>query len=308
MKSRAQMYDELLRQSKARRDENILDHKARTARIRKGKARQARLNPRATAAKTPLDFLAIGDSWFEYPLYDNGPIWEETGIVAPVQLQAMGNPPPQILNLALHGQATTAMLSWENQQTLQTLLEDPSQWLNQQTNLPDAILVSADGDDVVGDQFVIYLDYGGGGLDANRFKGALDSVRASYQDLFAFRDLFAAGVPIIGHCYDYALPNGVTPMCVQTAWLQPSLDFAGYDYTQGVAIVKTMIDMFHDMLADLAADSKYHFTLIDTRGTVTPDASSPTGWANEIHPRFAGFTALATKFLGVLQTKFPGWI
>jgi len=115
-------------------------------------------------------------------------------------------------------------------------------------------------------------------------------------------------VPVIGHCYDYALPNGVTPMCVQTAWVQPSLDFAGYDYTQGVAIVKTMIDMFHDMLADLAADSKYHFTLIDTRGTVTPDASSSTGWANEIHPRFAGFTALATKFLGVLQTKFPGWI
>ena len=80
MKSRAQMYDELLRQSKARRDENILDHKARTARIRKGKTRQARLNPRATAAKTPLDFLAIGDSSFEYPLYDNGPIWEELSV------------------------------------------------------------------------------------------------------------------------------------------------------------------------------------------------------------------------------------
>jgi hypothetical protein len=28
------------------------------------------------------------------------------------------------------------------------------------------------------------------------------------------------------------------------AWLQPSLDFAGYDCTQGVAIVKNMIDMF----------------------------------------------------------------
>ena len=308
MKSRAQMYDELLRQSKARRGENILAHKARTARIKNGKSRQARLNPRAAAAKTPLDFLAIGDSWFEYPLYDNGPIPEETGIVAPVQLQTMGSPPPQILNQALHGQATTAMLSWENQQTLQTLLADPSQWLNQQTHLPDAILVSAGGDDVVGDQFVIYLDYGGGGLDANRFQGALDSVQASYQDLFAFRDLFAAGVPIIGHCYDYALPNGVVPMCVQTAWLQPSLEFAGYDYTQSVAIVKTMIDMFHDMLAALAAKPEYNYTLIDTRGTVTPNATSPTGWANEIHPRFAGFTAVAERFLGVLRAKFPGRI
>ena len=78
MKSRAQMYDELLRQSKALRDENILAHKARTARIKKGKSWQARLNPRAAAAKMPLDFLAIGDSWFEYPLYDNGPVFEET--------------------------------------------------------------------------------------------------------------------------------------------------------------------------------------------------------------------------------------
>jgi hypothetical protein len=29
----------------------------------------------------------------------------------------------------------------------------------------------------------------------------LDLVAASYADLFALRDLFAAGVPIFGHCY-----------------------------------------------------------------------------------------------------------
>jgi hypothetical protein len=220
----------------------------------------------------------------------------------------MGNPPPRILNLALHGQATTAMLSWENQETLVNLLEDPSQWLNQKTNLPDAILVSAGGDDVVGDQFVIYLDYGGGGLNAGRFQGALDSVQASYMDLFAFRDLFAPNVPIVGHCSDYALPNGVHPLCVQNSWLKPSLDFAGYDYTQGVAIVKTMIDMFHNTLAALAATPANNFTLIDTRGTINPDATSPAGWANEIHPRFAGFTALANLFLAALRAKFPGQV
>jgi hypothetical protein len=71
MKNRAQKYDELRQQSKAQKDENILAHKARTARIRRGTARQARLSPRAKGAQTPLDFLAIGDSWFEYPLYDS---------------------------------------------------------------------------------------------------------------------------------------------------------------------------------------------------------------------------------------------
>lgn len=294
MKTRSQMYQDLLQQSESQRKENIVKHKANTTRILRAKSRRSRLSPKATATQTPLDLLAIGNSWFEYPLYDNGPIFEETGIVAPVQLQSMGNPPPQILNLAQHGQATTAMLSWENQENMATLLQDPSQWLNQQTSLPDAILVSAGGDDVVGDQFVIYLDYGGGGLNAGRFQGALDSVKASYLDLFAFRDLFAPNVPIIGHCYDYALPNGVVPMCVQNAWLKPSLDFVGYDYTEGVAIVITMIDMFHDMLFALAANPAYNYALIDTRGTVTPDATSSTGWANEIHPRFAGFSALAT--------------
>jgi hypothetical protein len=55
----------------------------------------------------------------------------------------VGNPPPQILNQALHGQATTAMLSWENQDKMITVLQDHDQWLNEETNLPDAILVSA---------------------------------------------------------------------------------------------------------------------------------------------------------------------
>jgi hypothetical protein len=305
VKIRAELRDELRLWSKQRRDENIAAHRARNARILRGRARRSRLGPQAAAPSTPLDLVAIGDSWFEYPLYDNGPWPEETGIVAPVQLQSMGNPPPQILNLAQHGDATTAMLSWENQQTLQSELEDGT-WLNPQTNLPDAILVSAGGDDVVGDQFVIYLDNGGGGLNVDRFKGALASVQASYEDLFAFRSLFAPGVPIIGHCYDYALPNGLVPAFVEEAWLQPSLDFAGYDYAEGVAIVKTMIDMVHDMFAGLAAQSRYNFTLIDTRGTIAPDTTSPTGWANEIHPRFGGFTALAAKFLAVLQAKFPG--
>ena len=227
--------------------------------------------------------------------------------MAPVQLQSMGSPPPQILNLAQHGQATTAMLSWENQQTLQSVLEDGS-WLNQETNLPDAILVSAGGDDVVGDQFVIYLDYGGGGLNVDRFKGELASVQASYKDLFAFRDLFAGGVPIIGHCYDYASAERCGSRLRGGGLAEAVTRFRGLQLSEGVAIVKTMIDMVHDMFAALAAQSQYNFTLIDTRGIIAPDATSPTGWANEIHPRFAGFTALAGKFLNILQAKFPARI
>ena len=78
-------------------------------------------------------------------------------------------------------------------------MTDPTQWLN---GAPDCILVSMGGDDLVGDQFAIYLDYQGSGLDATRFQGALGSVRASYLDLFALRDAVLPGKPVIGHCYD----------------------------------------------------------------------------------------------------------
>ena len=304
MDKRAQLNLELLEASKAQNATDITTHKQQTARIKNAIGRRLALQraiPHTPVPKVPLDFLAIGDSWFEYPLNGNGPSFGNTAIVAQSQLASIGTPPPQILNQALHGQATTAMLSYENQETLISLLQDPGQWLNQQTGLPDAILVSAGGDDLVGDQLAIYLDYGGGGLNTQRFQGVLDSVQASYMDLFAFRDIFAKDVPIIGHCYDYAIPNNVHPICVPSAWLHPSLSFAGYDYNGALGIVTQMIDKFHDMLATLAATPSNKFSVIDTRHTLTRDASQPNGWANEIHPYFPGFTALANKFLIALR-------
>jgi hypothetical protein len=88
---------------------------------------------------------------------------------------------------------------------------------------------------------------------------------------------------------------------VPSAWLQPSLGFAGYDYNDGLTIVGQMIDKFHDMLATLAANPANNFSVIDTRHTLTRDATQPNGWANEIHPYFTGFSGLAGKFLTALR-------
>ena len=319
MNKRTQLYSQLSEASKAEIATHIEKHKLRTGRIRRGSKHRKSL--KHAQPKLPLDFLAIGDSWFEYPLNGNDlpfpplPL-QNFAIAADSQLGSIGNPPPHILNLALHGQATTAVLSYEKQEQMRDVLMDSSQWLNEMTNLPDAILISAGGDDMAGDQFAIYLDYGGAnGLDQTRFQGILDSVQSSYMDLFAFRDIFAEGVPIVGHCYDYAIPNGVHPVCVEQGWLQPSLDFAGYDYNKGLSIIRDAIDGFNKMFNDLATDTVLppgkttnNFVLVDTRNTITRDSSFPNGWANEIHPYPVGFTALANKFLGVLQAKFPGRI
>jgi hypothetical protein len=158
----------------------------------------------------------------------------------------MGTPPPTILSYALHGLSTTAMLTYERQEQILSALTEPSttQWNNGTT--ADAILLSAGGDDIVGNSFAIYLDYHGGGLDDDRFQGILASVQASYMDLFALRDIAAAElkidpkqITIFGHCYDYAIPNNRPagwPIPLSGPWLWPSLNFSGYDYNEGLTI------------------------------------------------------------------------
>ena len=299
-------------------------HKLEVQRNRRGAARRT---VRGAAPRAmPLDFLAVGDSWFEYPLDDDGHIANNQAIIGEMgtQLQSMGNPPPNILSHALHGQSTTAMLTWERQhEILDDLMNHPDRWNNGVT--ADGILVSAGGDDVVGDSFAIYLDYKSGGLDAVRFQGILDSVQASYLDLFSLRDIAAAELkidpkqmPIFGHCYDYAIPNGVPAGSwpIQSGpWLQPSLNFAGYDYNEGLNIVKMTINTFKQKLLDLANDTivppgktTNNFILIDTTNTLTRDNTRPNGWANELHPYTEGFTLLAAKFRDALQTHYPGRI
>ncbi len=252
------------------------------------------------AAKNPLDFLAIGDSWFDYPLNDYGIPWSNQDIVA--KLQTIGNPRPIALSLAVHGNPMTTTMGLNNQiQYVSNIADSP--WAN---GSPDAILVSGGGDDVVGDQFIIYLDYFGAGL-SNRIQGVVDSVEASYQALFDFRNLYAPDTPIFGHCYDYAIPNG-EGVFFQGPWLQPGLNFAHYDYADGLTIVQNAIDRLYAMLSGLASVKKNNYYLVDTRGTLTRDTSQPLGWANEIHPYSAGFVALANKFIPVLRSVFPGRI
>ena len=252
------------------------------------------------AAPTPLDCLAIGDSWFDYPLNDFGLPWPNQDIVA--QLETLGTPSPIILRRAVAGQASTVVMGLTNQGQYLSDITTGS-WLN---GKPDAILVSAGGDDIAGDQFVIYLDYVGGGL-SSRIKGVIDSVEASYQALFQFRDVYASDTPIFGHCYDYAIPNGSRTI-FGGPWLKPSLDATSYNYSQGLVIVKNAIDAFYAMLNGLARVKKNNFTLVDTRGTLTRDMSYPLGWANEIHPYTDGFISLAQKFIPVLRATFQGRI
>jgi len=274
-------------------------HQATVARV-KTAANALRAAGVPAAPTTPLAMLAHGDSWFDYPLSGNGPSFSDTDIVA--QLGSMGNITPVILNVSHYGDATTEEMSLPKQQRMIEAIHDPSNWF---TGMPDAILFSGGGDDIAGNQFCIFLNYalpGVNGLNSTRFDKVLGMVEASYLDLFAFRDRYAPGVPIFGHCYDFPIPNGVHPLCAGP-WLKPSLDYAGWSVTQGTGIVHQALAAFKTMLSNLAGVAANNFILVNTQGTLAaPD------WANELHPYPGGFQALAGKFVQALQAKFPGRI
>ncbi len=155
---------------------------------------------------------------------------------------------------------------------------------------------------MAGDQFCVFLDYANpasGGLNETRFEEALSMVKASYQDLFAFRDRFANGVPIFGHCYDFPIPNGAHPICAGP-WLKPSLDFCGYNLAQGSAIVHQALIDFKNLLISLEADPANNFILIPTQ-----DVLQVSDWANELHPYPAGSKKFAQEFVVKLREHFP---
>jgi hypothetical protein len=283
-------------------------HQAQVARLRSASSTRAGAGRAAPAE--PLVMLAHGDSWFDYPLKGNSLTSLPTDVTA--QLQSMGAVNPHILNLSHWGNTATSELSRPKQELVITQLRDKANWLDH--GKPDAILFSAGGNDVAGDQFCIFLDYAGAGetgLDEGRFAEALGTVEASYRDLFAFRDRYASGVPIFGHCYDFPIPNGKHPCPSVGPWLRPSLMFCGYtSVDRGTGILKKALSDFKALLQKLANEkdtrgmSKNNFILVDTQGTLDPAED----WANELHPYPDGFRKIAEKFLLALRAHFPNRI
>lgn len=282
-------------------DKRIEDHQARIRSLRIAQQSVRAMGAAALAQPRPLVMLAHGDSWFDYPLAGNGVSLGDTDIIA--QLRGMGTVNPLVLNMSHYGDATTDEMSLPKQQRMIEALNDPDNWLGAQ---PDAILFSGGGNDIAGNEFCIILDYavaGSTGLNAQRFRAVLGMVEASYLDLFAFRDRYAPNVPIFGHDYDFAIPNGTHPICVGP-WLQPSLRYAGWnDLAKGRAIVKDALQQFSTMLKNLASTPANKFTLVHTQGTL-----QDSDWANELHPFPDGFRKLAAQHVSVLRNHFPSRI
>jgi hypothetical protein len=269
----------------------VAAHRANVSRL--NAARHIAANLEVDLVNRPLVLLAQGDSWFDYPLHGNGPLLGDTDIIA--QLRHLGAMPPTILNLAVAGATSVGEMSLKPQAAMIEQLRNSANWPD---GKPDAILFSAGGNDIAGEQFCVFLDFNDGkapGLNDERFTKALGIVEASYLELFAVRDRVAPGVPVVGHAYDFPIPNGVHPICTGP-WLKPSLDYCNWPVAKGRAIVRHALEAFHVMLKRLEGVAAYNFHLVETQGTLA-DAD----WANELHPTPAGFKKMAQKFAAKLD-------
>lgn len=154
----------------------------------------------ATAARRRLRILAEGDSWFEYPL----PLIGGDGVI--VQLERLLGYP--ILNMAHHGDEVRQMLALQQRREIIARLSDPNIRF-------DAMLFSGGGNDLVGNQFCLWLKDVQTGvppeqlLNDERVKAIIGTVEAGYEDLIEIRNRHSPNTALFLHGYDFPKATGI---------------------------------------------------------------------------------------------------
>lgn len=246
------------------------------------------------ASFQPLQVMAEGDSWFDYPIPMFG-----GGIVKRLE-KRLGVP---ILNMAEAGDEVRFMLGVEQRKRLiQQLMKGcpaGGPW--------DVMLFSGGGNDIVDNPMALWVrDFDATTTPAAqihqpRFDAALTLVRAGYEDLITLRDQLSPDTHLVFQCYDFAIPDG-RGICHHGPWLKPTFDLRKFpNRTAGFAVVKLMLQQFAAMLQSLGgAHSKV--TVINTQGTLAQQTSA---WHNELHPAKPGFETFAEMFRQQLKVLFP---
>ena len=250
---------------------------------------------RAATALPPLQILAEGDSWFDYPV----PLFG--GGVIPRLQTKLGVP---ILNLAKAGDEVRFMLGVKQLQILRDQLGNGGP-----TGKPwDVLLFSGGGNDIVDNPMALWIrDFDSAlplsrHIHQRRFGAALQIVLAGYEDLIEMRDRLSPKTHLLLHAYDFVIPDG-RGICNLGPWLKPTFDLRRFPtLDDACGVMKAMMQQFARMLTALAAANR-NVTFLNGQGTLAPVAGN---WHNELHPSKQGFTAFADLFHRQLKALFPG--
>jgi len=253
--------------------------------------------------------LAIGDSWFDYPVRD---------VLTNLDDHFAYN----IESAAHKGDAIETMVSHVGQ------LDKFTRNLDKIISLgfvPKAVLLSGGGNDIAGthfDLFVNNIDLKLDALNEQVVAGVVDTRLANaYRLMFlSINGLCQARlgrtIPILIHGYDHPVPDGRGFLGgwgpLPWPWLKPGFDQKLYpNVPENVALMTALIDRFNAMLQRVAqeptaGDVRY----VDIRGTLSnAQANYQQFWANELHPtggnpidlKANGFLLVAQRFAAVLE-------
>ncbi len=272
---------------------NVIDVLNGAARTRRRLAFEASLG-----SGKPI-LLAEGDSWFEYPVFLDDTIDALARTYNPFCLSAAGD---TMASMAGNGEVVESFLQLVRRRRLKV----------------EAILLSAGGNDIVGDTLVgcVKLFTAGASakdlIDMAAFEAVLDGVFGKYRQAVRKIRRINPAIPILVHGYDHAIPvNAPLPPhpwdndlirrhAPRDGWLaRPLSSRKIVDSLLQSGIVALMIDAFYRRLEALAdpkgPDGFQAVHLVDNRGVVG------NRWNDELHPDDAGFADVAANFDSVLR-------
>ena len=243
---------------------------------RSNRRRLAAYQKRIASGWKGLKILAEGDSWFLYPILLRDIVDNLSDQFAIYSVAAAGDTLDNMVRGTAH---------------IEELIE---------ANGIDAMLFSAGGNDIAGDQLRSYLREVPGAVQAPEAY-----ITETFDQFLASSKTRIAGVvtrltkrfpklQIFGHGYDWPFPQG------QGIWLEPAFISRKIPNELRGPILKIMIDRYYRMLEDIAAQSSGQYHLVDCRGAV----GSSEQWFDELHPFNPGFARAANIFRKEINRVF----
>lgn len=264
-----------------------LEEPAPRARARRAEPASIRLLPEhldhpalasVLSARGPNTLVAEGDSWFDFPVLTRVDLLDA--------LDELGWP---TVSLAYRGDTVENMVYGTQGADGQPAGSDLQRLVGLVRQMrPAAVLFSAGGNDVAGNEFRAFLNHKLSLRPALREDFLKEYVhryvRGAYET--AARAVWAAApsARFVMHGYAHAKPTGLGVGRIfgwnfVGPWLKPAFDATGYSFAEGAGIVRRVIDTFNAMLAELAA-SDARFLYVDLRPHV---GTSLNDWSDELH-------------------------
>lgn len=249
--------------------------------------------------------IAEGDSWFDYPFYQD--------IVEALE----DNHGYRVRSAAHHGDTAEGMAYQDNQlnkvrKVFEELAEDAKKDTKKE---PRAILLSCGGNDVA-HAFDLVLNHKASmlptvnksivtGLLDERIQAAVSSLIGSMKQFS--HQYFGKDITILIHGYGHPVPDGrgFPILSLSGPWLKPGFAAKGYvsadpqsdaELTANAAVVGGLIDHYNAILQQIAAVFSGTVKYIDLRAvfsSTVPGQVYQQDWRDEMHATKKAFAAAA---------------